>query len=100
MSTSREIHSKNSVAWTTPCPINRFVGVGARVGLGISMVGMKKFAGTRDSKTLDAVDIVLTAIITIVFELFFGDFFFGPKFAVFADTLETWVTLGIFVRED
>ena len=66
VTTVAKIHGQNFVTRLTPGKINRFIGIGTRVGLDVGVIGMKKFHRAGNSEAFDFINISLTAIITII----------------------------------
>ena len=66
MAAGRKRHAKNGIAGLEPSKIHGIVGLGARVGLNIGVVGMEKSASAVNREAFDAVNILLPAIVAVI----------------------------------
>ena len=78
MTTMPEVHGENFITRLAPGKINRLISIGTRVWLDVSVVGMEEFHGARDRKTLNAINIGLPTVVTIIWEDSVFDFVFSP----------------------
>ena len=66
MTAGWERHAKYGVARFEPGKVNCVVGLGARMGLDIGVVGMEEFASPLNGEAFDAVNVGLPTVIAIV----------------------------------
>ena len=76
MAAGREGHGKDGVARLTPGEVNGFVGIGAGVGLDVSVVGVEELFGTFNGERLNLVHVFVATVVAfagVAFAVFVGE---------------------------